>query len=65
MASVAPASAVIDDRATSRDCGYASSDRTVRLRCRLGDGAWRVDLWASRRGARSLDYAGSIWVNSR
>lgn len=65
LASVAPASAAVDDHATSRDCGYASSDRTVRLRCRLGDGAWRVDLWASRRGARALDYAGSIWVNSR
>jgi hypothetical protein len=54
------------DGGKSRNCGYDDNARTLRLRCgSIADGEWRVDLWASPHGARTLAYVGSIWVNSR
>jgi len=48
-----------------RRCEVASVDRRTLVHCKLGDGAYEIQLFAGTPGAMQLEYVGSLLANSR
>lgn len=48
-----------------KTCEVASVDRRTLVHCKLGDGAYEIQLFAGTNGAMKLEYVGSLLANSR
>ena len=52
-------------RGEGKNCEVASVDRRTLIHCKLGDGAYEIQLFAGEPGALQLEYVGSLLANSR
>ncbi|HSN30165.1 MAG TPA: transglutaminase domain-containing protein [Kofleriaceae bacterium] len=52
-------------RGEGKSCEVASVDRRTLVHCKLGDGAYEIELFAGEPGAMQLEYVGSLLANSR
>lgn len=64
-ASVMAEARVDGSRGEGKDCEVASIDRRTLIHCKLGDGAYEIQLFAGEPGAVQLEYVGSLLANSR
>jgi transglutaminase-like putative cysteine protease len=51
--------------AAGSKCEVANLDRRTLIHCKLGDGAYEIQLYAGEPGAMQLEYVGSLLANSR
>jgi hypothetical protein len=64
-ASVMAEARVDGARGEGRECEIASVERRTLVHCKLGDGAYEIQLFAGEPGATQLEYVGSLLANSR
>ena len=46
-------------------CAVASLDRRTTVHCKLGEGAYEIQLFANKASEGMFDYVGSLLANSR
>ena len=64
-ASVTAVARIDGSGGSGQHCEVASIDRRTLVHCKLGDGAYEIQLFAGDAGAMQLEYVGSLLANSR